>query len=171
LWRTGAAHAASLRRLLEALNGELRRQITMSGLEFPRDMNPLSDQVDACCERVLLSSSVQSKWVLQSWNVEFQQSLTLGQCPVRFHEDLGCRKSSVIDGLRNLRRIKRLSGLRENLCLTFHQIYIGMINAIQALQGFLRPFRSKASYHAVDFYGGLVHLRWSRDGEQKATEG
>jgi hypothetical protein len=34
-----------------------------------------------------------------------------------------------------------------------------MINAIQALQGFLRPFGSKPSYHAVDFDGGFLNLR------------
>jgi hypothetical protein len=54
--------------------------------------------------------------------------------------------------------VERLSGLWENLRFAFYQIYISMINAIQALQGFLRPFRSKASYHAVDLDRSFLHL-------------
>ena len=78
------------RRLLEALDSESRRQIPMIGLEFSRDMNPLSNQVDACRERVHLRSPGQSKCVLQSWNIKFQETLALGKNPVRLHENLGC---------------------------------------------------------------------------------
>ncbi len=85
-----AAYASSSRRLLEALDGESKRLITMIALEFPRDMNPLSNQVDACCERLPLRSPGQSKCVLHSRNVKFQENLMLGQNPVHLHEDLGC---------------------------------------------------------------------------------
>ena len=62
----------------------------MIGLEFSRDMNPLSNQVDACRESVHLRSSGQSKHVFQSCNIKLQRTLTLGEGPVRIHDYLGC---------------------------------------------------------------------------------
>lgn len=131
----------------------------MVRLELSRDLHLLPHQIRAGCEGVPLRSPGQSECVVQSGYINLQGALALGQGATRFYKNLGCRKPCVLDRFGDFGRVKGFSGLGENLRLALHQIYISMINAIQALQGFLRPFRSKASYHAVDFDCGFFDLR------------
>lgn len=142
----------------EALYRESRRGMTVSRLEFPGDADVLSNQIAAPRERLGLRSPRQTEWLLQSWNIQFQQATALDQSPVSDHFDFRCGETRVFNGFGNQSWVEGFPALGEHFSLSLHQIHIRMINAIQALQSQLGSVRSKPSYHSVDLDGGSLDL-------------
>ena len=142
----------------------------MAGVEFAGHTNFFPHEVSPFSERVCLRSTGQHKRVMEPRNIQLGEFLPLDQSPISRHNDLCRRKARVLDRFGNQDGIERFPWFGNHLGLPLHQIHVGMINAIQALQGLLGPFGSKASDHAVDFDGHLHHLGRYRHGGKKAYQ-
>lgn len=142
----------------------------MAGVKFAGHTDFFPHEVSPFSERVCLCPAGQHKRVIQPRNIQLGELLSLDESPVSRHNDLGRRKARVLDRFGNQDGIEGLSRFRKHLGLPLHQIHVGTTNAIQALQGLLGPFGSKASYHAVDFDGRLHHLGRYRHSVKKAYQ-
>jgi len=108
--------------------------------------------------------------VVKPWNFQFEEFVAFEKSPVNAQKDLGCREACFLNDFGNTNGIERLPLLRKHFGCSLHQIYAGMINAIQAFEGLSGPSGSQTSYHAVNLDRRVDDLGRNRDGKEKAGQ-
>lgn len=153
-----------MRSRLEIFHGQTWHKITMARVEFAGHTNFLSQEVSTFLERVCLRPNREQERMLNPRNIQLQEFFPLQQNAVSRDGHFRRGKACFFDGFGNQNRVEGFPGFWKNLRLTLYQIHFRAINAIQALQGFLSPIRSKTSYHSVDLDSCFLNLRrcWQR---------
>ncbi len=117
-----------------------------------------------------MSATFQDEGTFQVGYIELQELPALNQSSVNADKDLGRSEPGVLNGFGNQSGVEGSARPGVDYPLSLDQTHVGMVNAVQALQGFLSPFRSKPSYHAVDFDGGLHNLGGSGRSNKNANQ-
>jgi hypothetical protein len=167
--RADSPRPASVKRA-EVFHGEAWGAPGLNRRQLPGNVYSLPHQVGLLLQSRNLGPVGKMERMRQARHIQLPRAVFVGKRAISHHVDAHRREASAANRFGDQNGVKGFSGLREDDPFAFHQIYVSMSNAIQALKGVLRPFGSKPSYHTVDFNRSLLHLRSDGYGRQKTSQ-